>query len=246
MAGYIRPLKTMGFRTLQITPSAALLFENTLQEFSNTKRFRFPPQEGATFDSWPQPYKDSYFQMESIARSCFSGLVSELDELGATGEVELDECLKRKDISFETSFMNIFNYKYGYLKPHRDRCLVTIVYRQYLDAQMGQNEMTNAETDLPATKTLWSHDIDFTASENKCRWINVDNSLCSAKNQACMFIGEEMSALCGHYLTANEHCVTENPNLPYCNTSGSQINRMSLALVLSSPTISNYIEKSFS
>ena len=29
---------------------------------------------------------------------------------------------------FGTSFVNFFNYDHGFLAPHRDRCLVTIVY----------------------------------------------------------------------------------------------------------------------
>lgn len=241
-AGYVQPLKRLGLVPIRIPAATADLFESTLQEFSSTKKFRFPPQEGATaFDAWPENYRHSYFKLERIARDCYFGLLNELTGL-KNSKFRLDPCLLKKDTNFETSFMNIFNYQYGYLKPHRDRCLVTIVYRQFIDSPVGPDVVDGTDLTDPNTKILWSHDINVDRSDQRSRWINVDNALCSKKNQVCMFIGEEMSALCGNFVSPNEHCVTENPNFPYTADSKNISNRMSLALVLSAPTISAYIE----
>lgn len=234
----MRLLKQNGFCQIRIPKKTTDLFEKTLNTFSASQTFRFPPQERMPFDAWPAIYKESYVNLEKIAQKCYFDLCFELSQL----QVIKDKSSLSGDITFETSFMNIFNYKYGFLKPHRDRCLVTIIYRQFSNAVVGQEVVKEDDNVNPNTKILWSHDVSYTPTEDKAHWINVDNMLCAEENQVCVFIGEEMSTLCGNYLTANEHCVTENPNLPYIVRNGNPSDRMSLAFVLSSPAISTYIE----
>jgi hypothetical protein len=242
---YIPSLKRLGLVPLKVPVETTILFEKTLKSFSDAEKFRFPPQEGLPFNKWPDLYKECYTTLEDIGRTCYWELLAELSELQRENKVSLDPMLDQTNLSFDSSFMNIFNYKYGFLRPHRDRCLVTIIYRQFRETPLGTDVMRAKDTTQPASKILWSHDVNFSPTEDTSNWMNVDNVLCAEENQVCMFIGEEMSALCGHYLPANEHCVTENPALAYSAVSNhsNASDRMSIALILSSPTVSSYMEK---
>ena len=93
---------------------------------------------------WPIEYRSAFDEHLDIAKDAFADILGEL-ELSEGLPEQLQglraAIIERRDSSpafqnhalpvegaFGTSFINFFNYQHGFLAPHRDRCLVTIVY----------------------------------------------------------------------------------------------------------------------
>ena len=96
--------------------------------------------------AWPHEYRASFHALMRLAVGAFADVLEELEHERQGRAARLPARLQafraslspalqssrrnaQGDIApFDTSFVNFFNYKHGFLGPHRDRCLVTVVY----------------------------------------------------------------------------------------------------------------------
>lgn len=188
----------------------------------------------------PQSYKN----LIGIAKDCFKQLLIEFKE-SASETAHIDRVNHivnlHTNIDYsESSFMNLFNYDYGHLAPHRDRCLVTVVY-----TQPRRVELTGGKGKL---KNLWC--LQPGTEEDTARnWQSIDQLVATPGNQhnVCLHVGEELSALCNYQVPAALHCVLVDPTQAVTSVPNSLKsqgdNRFSAALILSSNDISAIVEE---
>jgi len=187
----------------------------------------------------------SYRCLIDVAKDCFKTLLLEHKE-SSNAEKKSRERADRilnlhKDLDYsQSSFMNLFNYNYGLLAPHRDRCLVTVVYT-HTNPSVNTEPLVSDEV-----KNLWCLKPGETESEIKS-WQSIDSLVVSPERQhsVCLHVGEELSALCEHRLPAALHCVQVDPTrveTPTSHKTPNASNRLSAALILSSDDISAIVE----
>jgi len=234
-----------GFALVRIPPSSAKQLDSSLQMFRMNETFRFPPPEGNPFTAWPDMHRESYRCLIDVAKDCFKTLLLEHKE-SSNAEKKSRERADRilnlhKDLDYsQSSFMNLFNYNYGLLAPHRDRCLVTVVYT-HTNPSVNTEPLVSDEV-----KNLWCLKPGETESEIKS-WQSIDSLVVSPERQhsVCLHVGEELSALCEHRLPAALHCVQVDPTrveTPTSHKTPNASNRLSAALILSSDDISAIVE----
>jgi hypothetical protein len=188
-----------------------------------------------------------------IAKDCFKNLMMELKESTFSGTSHMEEVkhiLKLHDqLDYtQSSFMNLFNYDYGHLAPHRDRCLVTIVYTHQRCAHIA----SSSESNHHQKKNLWC--LQPGGDEKNAKsWTSIDDlvppptSTSTQQHQqhsVCLHIGEELRALSNFQLPAALHCVQVDPTTSCGSGSCSTVhhNRLSAALILSASEISAIVE----
>ena len=186
----------------------------------------------------------SYQNLIGIAKECFKTLLLELIEnkkIQKSFHERVQHIIDIHDnIDYaESSFMNLFNYDYGHLGPHRDRCLVTVVYT-YQPNSFNEKSVT----DNAKKKNLWC----LTPGQEEStlgNWTSIDKLVIAPdmKNSVCLHVGEEMSALYDNHIHAAMHCVLPDPTKPpeyekevICS------NRLSAALILSAADISTIVD----
>jgi hypothetical protein len=228
-------IRTRGFAVVDIPMDICAELEYALAQWKLMGEFRFPPPSGLEFGAWDGVYQRAYKNMKLIAAKNMKVITTELKERGHMGEEhhykKLDDC------NFDASFMNIFNYAHGKLCPHRDRCLVTIVYRQNDSSFIEDKLMKSMWCEEPVTKN----------------WVNIDNEIRGKNGKACLLVGDELSYLTQSYLPAALHCVLHSPyrnieqqenDLLGIKHHNRHNDRMSIALILSSASITKFIDNS--
>lgn len=183
--------------------------------------------------------------MINIAKECFKALLIELKD-GSTLSMSNSDKDRAQNILHlhkhldysQSSFMNLFNYKYGHLAPHRDRCLVTVVYThsrsstQLLQSHQPENTDTDESTDMNASHETSDNNYNYKHSKknlwclapehedhpsNIHHWTSIDTLVAIPANQhsVCLHVGEELRALYHNQIPAALHCVQTNPTLPH-------------------------------
>ena len=133
-----------------------------------------------------------------------------------------------RDMPFDQSFFNVFNYDHGTLNPHVDRGLITMVY--------GYN--TNKSS---SASQLWLRDLEtkkWIEAEAACEADDADGH---GSDCALLFAGEQLERLTGGRVRAVEHCVRVDPEGEFLNRShftrdpaaDSIGNRLSAAMIFS-------------
>jgi hypothetical protein len=133
-------------------------------------------------------------------------------------------------LPFSTSFFNLFNYQYGLLNVHKDRCLMTAIYTDPPPPTMLATERRSA---------LW-----VKASDGQ--WENVDDTL--NYGEIIFLVGEDMEDITGVH--AADHCIRVDPTGPNISRSHfrcdpdstSKTHRASAAFILSEETVSSDFE----
>ena len=144
----LQALRTRGFAVRTIAPSAKAVLAPALRSWQAQGQFRFPPviENPPGVSEWPRLYKRSFVEHMAIATQAFADILDELEHERSEGLPARLQALRaalvprgdhvasrqrravpRHD-ALSTSFINFFNYQHGLLAPHRDRCLITIVY----------------------------------------------------------------------------------------------------------------------
>ena len=160
--------------------------------------------------------------MINIAKECFKALLIELKD-GSTLSMSNSDKDRAQNILHlhkhldysQSSFMNLFNYKYGHLAPHRDRCLVTVVYThsrsstQLLQSHQPENTDTDESTDMNASHETSDNNYNYKHSKknlwclapehedhpsNIHHWTSIDTLVAIPANQhsVCLHVGEEL------------------------------------------------------
>ena len=141
-------IRSRGFAVRKISPATQSELSPALHSWSTRAEFRFPPvvEKPPPVSTWPHEYRVCFNTLMRLAVGAFADVLDELeDERKGRAErlparlqafrTSLSPALQSSrgnaqgDITpFDTSFVNFFNYKHGFLGPHRDRCLITVVY----------------------------------------------------------------------------------------------------------------------
>jgi hypothetical protein len=192
----------------------------------------------------------SYIHLIDIAKNCFKMLLLELRDssIFTTSHTNRAKQLLQQHDSIDyskSSFMNLFNYSYGHLAPHRDRCLVTVVFTKPHDSH-------DNTSDKHLHKNLWCLEPHLDQYNIK-NWTSID--ILSEKvgsSSVCLHVGEELSVLYDHKLLPALHCVQVDPTATekppthehrHGDTHYRKHNRLSAALILSAADISAMVEE---
>jgi hypothetical protein len=143
--GLLESIRSRGFAVRKISRATQCELTPALHSWLTRAEFRFPPvvEKPPPVSAWPNEYRASFHTLMRLAVGAFADVLDEL-EVERKGRAErlparlqafrasLSPALQSSrgnDIApFDTSFVNFFNYKHGFLGPHRDRCLITVVY----------------------------------------------------------------------------------------------------------------------
>ena len=212
----LNPLRKSGYSLLTLSPYQSSILRGALIDFRTRQRFRFPPIEEnpAPLASWPSAYKESYDTLLDVATTTLHGVLHQIAQ--EHPQVELQkELLDAPVAEFSSSFVNLFNYEFGSLGIHRDRCLLTVVFAVSGPSKLWVRHPTTSQ---------WR---DSGANEH----------------QAAVFAGEELEALTHGLIPAVEHSVGRQPGVALSteHKSGDTLDvvrdRLSAALVLSMPNL---------
>lgn len=100
----------------------------------------------------------------------------------ASKEATRDTCKNLTRRSFQTSFVNIFNYDLGYLNSHRDRCLVTVIFSEKQEHNRMRLWVKPATSDQPM--------VFRSSHPGRDGWLDVDTVRDS--HDLVVFTGEDM------------------------------------------------------
>ncbi|KAK3264420.1 hypothetical protein CYMTET_26843 [Cymbomonas tetramitiformis] len=230
--------------------------------WAGEKQFRWPPRQENELQlaDWPLPYRRCYDVLLQTSVLVFDSLAQNYREK----QLLLPEALKRypgqaqeemvtqagsisqaQKAYFSASFMNIFNYDYGYLGPHKDRCLITTIRRlPFVKSELARDSEDVARKSFSASPTHTHRKRLWIWNDIAGVWKDIDAMLLeeSSSLDLVLFVGEELESITQGWLPAVKHAVCEDPNLIEENQLGEG-GCLSTALVLSSSDISEVVEK---
>jgi len=145
MSGLLQSIRARGFAVRPLSLAAQGVLGPALRSWEAQGQFRFPPvsEHPPGIEDWPAQYQRAFDEHMTIATGAFADILGELERSeglpqrlralrssltpppGASSCPHHAAALRSK---FSTSFINFFNYRHGFLAPHRDRCLITVVY----------------------------------------------------------------------------------------------------------------------
>mmetsp|Transcript_11713 Transcript_11713/g.22352 ORF Transcript_11713/g.22352 Transcript_11713/m.22352 type:complete len:214 (+) Transcript_11713:353-994(+) len=181
-------MKTRGYGLVRVDDNATLrALTGALRHFRGVNQFRFPPFTEPTGDSpglrhWPFAYRRAVCVLLQSAVSCFSALAPLQADMMASKEATRDTCKNLTRRSFQTSFVNIFNYDLGYLNSHRDRCLVTVIFSEKQEHNRMRLWVKPATSDQPM--------VFRSSHPGRDGWLDVDTVRDS--HDLVVFTGEDM------------------------------------------------------
>lgn len=180
--------------------------------------------------------RQSYQNLIATAKECFKELLIELKECTTISTSQTDRDRARHILALhdqldysQSSFMNLFNYQYGHLAPHRDRCLVTIVFTLPPHAQPPSRRDDACATPPrhstiknSSYKNLWC--LAPQQEENSSdihSWTSIDALVAKPGSQhsVCLHVGEELRTLYNGQIPAALHCVQADPTTSATTTA---------------------------
>mmetsp|Transcript_41463 Transcript_41463/g.130610 ORF Transcript_41463/g.130610 Transcript_41463/m.130610 type:complete len:226 (+) Transcript_41463:284-961(+) len=210
----VSSIRSRGFAVIPISHEVQTVLKTGLTTWSLEKKFRYPPvvEHPPGLNEWRKEYRDCYDSLLGIAAPCFHRLCTDLmhasddknpvdlGKLRRHFDLESSTLLTSPQSVFTTSFMNLFNYRWGFLGPHRDRCLVTVIFTM---------------TEERCSKRLWARRV---SDGMQGEWFDVDKHTDSSR--VIVFAGEEMNKLTDGFIPAIEHSVGEE--------AGNNVNTLSI------------------
>jgi hypothetical protein len=236
-------LRTHQYAVLQISPHLKRILDSSIADFTSDCKFRFPPilPEPIPLTQWPKLHQESYVQLLNIAVDVFGSICEETRAnnipyeilMSADNEWKTREHRNERHLDyFNSTFMNIFNYNYGYLGVHKDRCLVTVIYTKRNPLQKKSLHVRRSHHKTSSTSS------SVVVEGESSAWLDLDAT--TSADSVAIFVGEEMQQLTQGRYRAITHCVCEDPKNPLENSGCSSLElneRRSIALVLSSDCI---------
>ena len=131
--------------------------------------------------------------------------------------------------------------RYRFLGPHRDRCLVTVVF------SLGPQHAPDG-TATDHSKRLWVRAPTQLTLKAADSWAAADPEL--GPDRVAILVGQELEDLSAGLIPAAEHCVACSPGGDVGgagdaarprSAAGAGVTRLSAALVLSSPLTESFL-----
>ena len=225
-------LQRIGYAIVR-APEAVSSCQRAVDTFAASGQFRFPTDEvrDAAYPECGARYRDAFDELYTVGARCMKAisasdvgrrarLESRLEPFDAPpGETVPFVGVASGEWPFAGSFASIFNYDRGFLNPHKDRGLLTVIAGR--PASAGQANAVRLWGQMPGTESSWVPFDDRVPAD--C---------------VLIFAGEQLERLTG--LPAMLHACRVDPNAerismlhhgphPSASVSG---NRQSMALVL--------------
>jgi hypothetical protein len=216
MRGVAQQVRTRGFGILDLSLTQRDILDKAVAEFTLKQQFRFPWGNQPEFTL---SYKVCFNFLCSLGVDLLREFIPDAPRIDQLPFPSLSEQIpfncENSVLSYSSSFFNIFNYDYGSLNTHRDRCLLTLVW--------GFSDV---------------------AAKNRTRlwclsngdWVDLEEFV--SRGSLAVFVGEELELQSHGEFRAAPHCVRVDPRgtcIPLgCRdpTSAPTGNRRSVAFVL--------------